>query len=300
MLICALCYVTGIVLNDARAASIVANGGTRCLKLSRARVAEVMHNNLAGLEAHFEDIEAKYQARKAQLEGALQYDISSRALHIKFGRAGGSTQEDEAVDAKATSLKGVSGRLAAECKLLPADGGVGEPGSGHVSMAPQGASVNVLRAKGEWWEVEVQESGERGFVAARLVTVGASGDEDDASRLSRRVALLRQSVRCLDGLTDADVTLLAMCLDSTVVGECEPLLRQGEYPSSLLLLEAGRFVYCTYSSASVDNAFANVCEVFCSKPVLNGGRFVERNREIQTRVRYSLRSHRATACAKKN
>ena len=47
---------------------------------------------------------------------------------------------------------------------------------------------------------------------------------------------------CLDSLPDEDVKLLAMCLDSTVVGECEPLLRRGEYPSSLLLLEAGRFV----------------------------------------------------------
>lgn len=238
----------GIVLDDPRAASVVANGSTRCLKLSRARIAEVMHDNLAGLEAHFEDVEAKYQARKAQLEGALQYDISSRALHIKFSRAAGSggLAEDSSAEAEGSGstpiLKSVSGRLAAECKLLPADGGVGELGSRDISTAPKGTLVNVLAAKGEWWEVEVEESGERGFVAARLVTVGASGDEDDASRLARRAALLRRSVRCLDSLPDTDVKLLAMCLDSTVVGECEPLLRRGEYPSSLLLLEAGRFV----------------------------------------------------------
>ena len=192
------------------------------------------------------DVEAKYQARKAQLEGALQYDISSRALHLKFGRAAASAQVkgDGTADAEAPVstqiLKSISGRLAAECKLLPADGGVGELGAGPVHTAPKGAAVNVLSAKGEWWEIEVKESGERGFVAARLVTVGASGDEDNASRLARRVALLRRSVRCFDSLPDTDVTLLAMCMDSTVVGECEPLLRRGEYPSSLLLLEAGR------------------------------------------------------------
>jgi hypothetical protein len=206
-----------------------------------------MHDNLAGLEAHFEDVEAKYQAQKAQLEGALQYDISSRALHIKFSRAvsGGLTEgstADEDGPGSSPILKNVSGRLAAECKLLPADGGVGELRAGNISTAPRGTLVNVLAAKGEWWEVEVQESGERGFVAARLVTVGASGDEDATSRLARRAALLRRSVRCLDSLPDTDVKLLAMCLDSTVVGECEQLLRRGEYPSSLLLLEAGRFV----------------------------------------------------------
>ena len=204
------------------------------------------------------DVEAKYQARKAQLEGALQYDISSRALHLKFGRAAasaGSLKADGTADEEAPPgtqiLKSISGRLAAECKLLPADGGVGELGAGPVPTAPKGAAVNVLSAKGEWWEVEVQDSGERGFVAARLVTVGGpsgGADEDDGRRLARRVALLRRSVRCLDSLPDVDVTLLAMCMDSTVVGECEPLLRRGEYPSSLLLLEAGRYVAQSYAA----------------------------------------------------
>lgn len=239
----------GIVMDEPRSASVIANAGTRCLRLSRARVAEVMHNNLAGLEAHFEDVEAKYQARKAQLEGALEYDISSRALHIKFSggsAAGGGSADtgsaDAADDGRASTqtLKTVAGRLAAECKLLPADGGTSGPEAGAMTTAPKGAMVNVLAAKGAWWEVELQESGERGFVAARMVSVGAGGsDEDDASRLARRVALLRRSVRVLDGLPDIDVKLLAMCLDSVVVGECEPLLKRGEYPSSLLLVEAG-------------------------------------------------------------
>ena len=67
-----------------RALSVVANGGTRCLKLSRDAVVEVMHGNLAGLLAHFEDQEAAYETRRRQLEGALEAEVSSRALQINF------------------------------------------------------------------------------------------------------------------------------------------------------------------------------------------------------------------------
>jgi len=67
-----------------RALSVVANGGTRCLKLSRDAVVEVMHGNLAGLHAHFEDQEAAYETRRRQLEGALEAEVSSRALQISF------------------------------------------------------------------------------------------------------------------------------------------------------------------------------------------------------------------------
>ena len=85
------------------------------------------------------------------------------------------------------------------------------------------------------------ESGERvvGYVPARLVTVGVGKNENDEQRLARRTALLRASVRAFDGLADNDLKLLAMCLEQSVVGECEPLLRCGEYPSSLMVIEAG-------------------------------------------------------------
>lgn len=49
-------------MNEPRKASVVANASTRCLRLSRACVAEVMRNNFTVLESQFEDLEAKYQA----------------------------------------------------------------------------------------------------------------------------------------------------------------------------------------------------------------------------------------------
>ena len=132
------------------------------------------------------------------------------------------------------SLKSVRGRLVGDCKLLTAEGAALAGGP----SAATGAIVIVLNtSRGAWWEVEVEETGDRGFVAAQLVSVLGGGDasEDDQARQARRAALLRQSCRVLDGLPDTDVGLLAMCLGTAVVGQDEVLLRKGEYPSSLLV-----------------------------------------------------------------
>ena len=87
---------------------------------------------------------------------------------------------------------------------------------------------------------------------AKLVSIEAGGAaaESEDERIGRRAALLKAAVGALSStLSVADLRLLAQCMEAVVVGECEPLLRKGEYVSALTVIERG----CASASLSFED-----------------------------------------------
>ena len=100
------------------------------------------------------------------------------------------------------------GRLVGDCKLLTAEGAALAGGP----SAATGALVIVLNtSRGAWWEVEVEETGDRGFVAAQLVSVLGGGDASEDEQARQRYRLETFASREAAGEAGAHVTHLTPC-----------------------------------------------------------------------------------------